>query len=100
MTTLQRHRHVNHLKNLHQLEVKSISGSEWLVYDQGEHVRTGIGIVGFIEEVDGGFQVLAFSALSQRMQFETFELALAFVAARCPRPPDEFTQLPQGAIPN
>lgn len=86
-TSVQRRRQVLSQLHLPQLELKSISGTEWLVYDQNEHRRTGIGIVGFIESLPSGFQVLAFSELSRRMQFESFDRALDFVALHCPPTP-------------
>ena len=80
MSTLQRRRTLDATLAGESLEVKAISVTEFLVYDRAERARTGVGIVGFIEALPTGFQVLAFSQLSERVQFDTFDGALRFVS--------------------
>jgi hypothetical protein len=63
------------------LDVTTISPTEWLICDPAEVERTGIGIVGFIEARLGRYEVLAFSELSRRADFDTFDAAFDFVAA-------------------
>ncbi len=63
-----------------QIEVKTISDTEWLICDPREVERTGIGIVGFIEARFGKFEVLCFNEPSRRAYFDTFDSALEFAA--------------------
>lgn len=65
-----------------QLDVTTISPTEWLICDPIEVERTGIGIVGFVEARYGKFEVLCFNEPSRRAVFDTFDGALDFAAPR------------------
>lgn len=61
---------------LENLELTALSNTEWRVFDARFPAENALGLLGFIEEKDGGFEVLQIGAPGRTFRFDTLEAAL------------------------
>jgi hypothetical protein len=66
--------------NYDQLEVVTLTDSDWVIYDRREEQSAGCGVVGFVTRVAGIYEVLSLANPTAPQFFSTLRSAVnAFV---------------------